>query len=668
MHNYTPIPPLSAARPDQMRAVLEEGLRAQQEGNLDSAREAYLRVLAVAPDHAEALSLLGALWLQLGDAGQAVSCLERAVQGFRNHPGVLGNLAQAYFALGRYDEAEGAFRKATRLETRNVYFELGVANCLAMRGALGDAEILLRKLADRFPAEPLVWFNLGNALREQKRLQDALPCYLKALHIDPELFEARNNLGSVLHALYRFDEAEREYRACIAMAPDYLAARYNLASVVIDLGRFSEAEEICREITRRDPGVAVAYSFLSAALGHQGRVREALECSRRAAELAPQEAKVIESYAAALAQAGDFRRALRWFARALALSPDSISAHQLLGNALLSEGCLADGWVEYSYRPAVTQFREIHPGITITRTLPAQLEGQDFCVLREQGLGDELFFMRYAPQLSAVGARITYYAGSKLRSLFGRLVCVERVLDQTAPLPEGGAVIRAGDLPHALSACPTSGFTTPTIGVADSGLPVFPLRIAAFWPPVPPSLLIAPLAEELTAMQSRLAQAGKPPYLAVTWRGGIPPTEQRAAWTLYKEIPIESFAQVLDGFPGTLIAFQRNPEPGEIETLSRAVRNQVHDFSDLNDNLEGMLAALAIADEYIGVSNTNMHLRAAAGRTARVLLPCPAEWRWMAAGSTSPWFPGFSLYRQSHEGDWSAALAKLHDDLKTLYG
>ncbi|MDH3435828.1 MAG: glycosyltransferase, partial [Betaproteobacteria bacterium] len=72
----------------------------------------------------------------------------------------------------------------------------------------------------------------------------------------------------------------------------------------------------------------------------------------------------------------------------------------------------------------------------------------------------------------------------------------------------------------------------------------------------------------------------------------------------------------------------------------------------------------ALADEYVGVSNTNMHLRAAAGRTARVLLPCPAEWRWMAAGASSPWFPGFSLYRQSPDGDWSAALAKLGDDLQ----
>ena len=89
----------------------------------------------------------------------------------------------------------------------------------------------------------------------------------------------------------------------------------------------------------------------------------------------------------------------------------------------------------------------------------------------------------------------------------------------------------------------------------------------------------------------------------------------------------------------------------------------MHDFSDLNDDLEGMLALLALIDDYVGVSNTNMHLRAAAGRTARVLVPQPAEWRWMAGRASSPWFPGFSIYRQSLDGSWTQALARLREDL-----
>ena len=88
----------------------------------------------------------------------------------------------------------------------------------------------------------------------------------------------------------------------------------------------------------------------------------------------------------------------------------------------------------------------------------------------------------------------------------------------------------------------------------------------------------------------------------------------------------------------------------------------------LNEDLEALLALLALMDDYIGVSNTNMHLRAGVSRTARVLVPRPAEWRWMISGSESPWFPGFRVYRQGPDGDWGAALKHLQADLLAAFG
>lgn len=197
----------------------------------------------------------------------------------------------------------------------------------------------------------------------------------------------------------------------------------------------------------------------------------------------------------------------------------------------------------------------------------------------------------------------------------------------------------------------------------------YPWRIAVFWPPIPPSLTLMPLNEKLHAVRDRLAAAGRPPYLGVTWRGGIPAREHRSAsWTLHKELDKETFATALRAVRGTLLSLQRNPQPGEIGILEAATGRTVHDFSDLNDDLEGMLALLALIDEYVGVSNTNMHLRAAAGRTARVLVPCPPEWRWMDAGSTSPWFPSFRVYRQQRNGNWANALAALARDLSGRQG
>jgi hypothetical protein len=92
----------------------------------------------------------------------------------------------------------------------------------------------------------------------------------------------------------------------------------------------------------------------------------------------------------------------------------------------------------------------------------------------------------------------------------------------------------------------------------------------------------------------------------------------------------------------------------------------VYDLSPLNEDLEEMLAVLSLLDEYVAVSNTNTHLLAGLGKTGRVLVPYPPDWRWMLQGDESPWFKGFKIYRQMANGDWSMALEQLQTDLNFL--
>ncbi len=110
---------------------------------------------------------------------------------------------------------------------------------------------------------------------------------------------------------------------------------------------------------------------------------------------------------------------------------------------------------------------------------------------------------------------------------------------------------------------------------------------------------------------------------------------------------------------------QRHPEAGEIEALIESTGRPVADFTAVNDDLEDALALMGLLDRYIFVSNANLHFRAALGRTGNVLIPCPSEFRWMAAGPKSPWFPGMAVSRQRPDGDWSDALAALKDPLQT---
>jgi hypothetical protein len=296
--------------------------------------------------------------------------------------------------------------------------------------------------------------------------------------------------------------------------------------------------------------------------------------------------------------------------------------------------------------------------------LPADIAGKRILVLREQGIGDELSFLRYALQLRARGASVTVRATAKIASLIARSDCADKVLaGDDAPAPPIDIQLLCGDLPHALHEVMRSATNQPM--TASFHCRDFKFRIGAYFPDPPPTLRIPVLQDAATAVRKRLQHYGPPPYTGITWRAGTAARDQIGAdWVLSKELPLPELAQALRECPGTLLALQRHPAPGELDQLAATADKPVHDCTDLNDDLEQMLALLAAIDDYIGVSNANMHLRAATGRNARVLVPNPAEWRWMADGGSSPWFPGFRLYRQTLDGRWDQALIALANDLR----
>ena len=653
----------------RLRSWLEAGLHAHQQGDIDSALAAYRQILAISPEHPGALNLLGTGLLQLGNAPAAVPYLERAARGQRHNPGFLANLAQGYLALKRYGDACQTFRKASRLAPDEVQFHIGIGAALAMEGRLDEAQAMLERLSVRFPQAPLVWMNLGNVFRDRHRFEDAMLAYRNALECDPGLVEARNSLGSVLHSMLRFAEAETEYRACIEAAPDFMLPRYNLASVTMDLGRFREAEAISRDIVARAPQAPAAHRLLGTACGLQGRLLDAIACYRVAAQIAPDDPQVARTYGSALMETGHPASGLRWLGRARALDPESIALTQLTATALLALGSLQEGWSDFVSRPAALELREKYGALEPTHSFTATIAGRHVCVLAEQGLGDQLFFLRYAPLLAARGARVSYGPSGKLHSLLERVSALDKMFRAEDDMPQADLYVLAGDLPRALHADPSSlmrgACPDPR---SKTGIPDFERRIRVFWPQPASTLRIAALPERLEEMRRKLGELGPAPYIGITWRGGTAPEKQQTAtWLLFKSIGLPALADVLKDVPGTLVAIQRKPEIGEIDALSSALGRTVHDLSGLNNDLESMLAVLELIDEYVGVSNTNMHLRAAAGRTARVLVPTPPEWRWMSGGD-SPWFPGFGIYRQSLQGDWNAALAQLHHDLRAGTG
>jgi hypothetical protein len=319
---------------------------------------------------------------------------------------------------------------------------------------------------------------------------------------------------------------------------------------------------------------------------------------------------------------------------ALRTSPALPDAHRLVASELLRNGQFERGWRHYAFRSARGAVLDQVALGAYPPSLPANLANADIALIQEQGLGDVLFFLRYAKPLADAGARLHVSADRRLEPLVRRALPVASWFDGAAP-PKGAHPIYVGDLP-----------------LVARGLGAEPA----------PTLRIPPLDERVHELRAKLG--GGYPVIAIAWRAGVaPPTGPRKRALLSKEIAPATFGAAMRGIGARVLSIQRHPKAGEIDEVSRAIGAPVEDFGAVNDDLEEALALLAVVDDYVGVSSTNVHLRAAAGAGGRILVPHPAEWRWQAKGD-SPWFPGFVTYRQRPDGDWSDALAHLAAHLR----
>lgn len=471
---------------------------------------------------------------------------------------------------------------------------IGEAMADLQAGRLGPAADKLRAVLAARPDFAELWSNLGFILRAMGRGDEAREALERAVRLKPALADAWNLLGLVAHDAGRFGEAEGHYRRALELRTDFVEALMNRANA------------------RQAAGLRDA----------------ALADYAQAIEIAPGNAEVRYNLAHLFHKAtGELDRAISSYRDAIRCEPRFATAHHNLSHALFLCGELDEAWRESRWRPSRMKSEAILARSRRGYSLPRRgaLADTRIIVVAEQGLGDVLFYLRFAPRLRELGARLDFAGPQRLHGMLARTGLFGHVgLETDSPPVSGAFELLAGDLPLLLR--------------EETGEALL----------APPLRLVAETAR-LQGMREKLHALGPSPYIAIAWRSGKPgmgPFER-----LFKEAPLDALAPVLAAKPGTLISVQRQPRDGETAALAGALGRPIHDFSGINPDLEDALALMAAADDYVGVSSTLLHLRAGSGRGGTVLVPFPWEWRWMAQGD-SPWFPGVKVVRQHPGGTW----------------
>ena len=210
-----------------------------------------------------------------------------------------------------------------------------------------DAETLYRATLAGNPNCWMAHNNLGNAVLDRDRTQEAFEHYSQCLKIKPDYAGADYNLANILLDRERTEEAIQHYQRAIRLSPDYFDAYYNLGNALAASGREAAAVDYYRQAVRLRPDFAEGHNNLANALSSVGQIQEAIDHYRESLRLKPGFADAHNNLGNALSRVGRMQDAVACYAEALRLKPDSAEAHCNLGIALCGSGRSREGIEQY---------------------------------------------------------------------------------------------------------------------------------------------------------------------------------------------------------------------------------------------------------------------------------------------------------------------------------
>ncbi len=201
------------------------------------------------------------------------------------------------------------------------------AGQLRQSGDISHVEPLYRRIIETDPANADAYFELGNTLFDQGRVEDAADIFRKGQRINRILADMHNNQGVALETQGHLDESRKCFLDALHVNPSHTAARSNLANIYYKQERWSEAAECYRQVLRINANQAATHFNLGLCLQKLGRIEEACASYGQALARNPNHADAHNNLGNALFAQGLYEDGIACFEKSLASNPTNVAAH-----------------------------------------------------------------------------------------------------------------------------------------------------------------------------------------------------------------------------------------------------------------------------------------------------------------------------------------------------
>ncbi len=592
-------------------------------------------ILKENPGHFEALRLLGLSRQSQQEYDLSIACFEKIIRLFPHEASGYFNLANVYYELRKADQAALNYYLAAQRDSTNDHIYNNWGTVLRDKGALEEAVSCFQKAIHLNPDNANAYHNLGNVLAELGRIEGSIRCYQKAVQLNPSNSTHHKCLGNALREKGELDESFEILSQVLDRFPDDPEAYYSLGAALKAKGRFEEAVECYQKAIQFNPHLPEAYYNLGNVFKEKGQIKEAKEQFRKALELKPNFAETYNNFGMIYKEAGELSVALLMFRKAWEVKPGFAEAKWNMGLTCLLAGNFIEGWEGYEWRWEKPDYKKCKRSFLNPVWNGEDIAGKRILLHAEQGFGDTLQFIRYVPLVAARGARIGVECPRDLLNLLGGMDGINHLVARGDPLPEFDLHCPLMTLPKVF------GTTLDSIPSKNPYLKVDP-DLKRIW-------------EERIHSKSMKFKVG------LVWSGNPEHLNDRNRSCGLKILsPLSQIENV------QLFSVQKGPGSEEIKNPGR--KFNLIDFTDRIRDFSDTAALIENLDLVISVDTAVAHLAGALGKRIWTLLPFSPDWRWLLGRDNSPWYPTMRLYRQQESGDWLEVIQKVAIDLHSLVG
>jgi tetratricopeptide (TPR) repeat protein len=541
------------------------------------------------------------------------------------------------------DKAIIHYKKALKADPNHFNSHIALAK-IYYESNQSDLAILHYTHAAKFKNDDArIYYNIGQAYSQKEALSEALEYYLQAIAIDPNHIQARIHVGAIQEKFGKHQDAITTYQNMIAHDPTCFEGYYRLGNLYKNLENLEAALEQYRKAFSLQPQNIYVIMELANTLNMLDYCKEALVFYRTLLEIDRTVISALYNFGYTLKKMGDLDNALMVYNEVLAKKPDYVPALFSRSTIFLAKGDYERGFQEYEWRwKAYNEQPEKY-----NRPL---WEGEDLTnktllVYAEQGLGDTLQFVRYLKYIKTHVNQSVHLIFETQDPLYD-LLKIQPYIDEILPR----------------SKKPTQcHYHIPLMTLAR----VLKTRLDTIQSDFPyihaDPILVEQWRKKLnsdTNLKVGICWQGNSGYQTLPLRKAV------AA----KSIPLKLFEQICN-IPGvSLYSLQQVTGVDQIADCPFA--DKIKHFDDTFDKKNGRFmdtaAVMMAMDVIISVDTATCHLAGALRVPTWILLPNPADWRWLLNRTDSAWYPSVRLFKQPKMGDWQSVINNVARALREL--